>query len=178
MQLGSGLASPCGKSKSCRCARFLQIFIEFQKLQEFCLHFYTRYLKLEMGRSSKNCVLTLCTSQGFTDEIHICILLLSDTQRKGRPPLHMRFAYICKATLLLYFEHLSNSAPNVTEWVGARLSRTGGTASDLLDGRRVGPRAPTRNGVERIARSTNTCRVSCRFEMLCSFFFLYRLKHY
>ena len=50
--------------------------------------------------------------------------------------------YGSKATLLLYFEHLSNSAPNVTEWVGARLSRTGGTASDLLDGRRVGPRAP------------------------------------
>ena len=42
--------------------------------------------------------------------------------------------YGSKATLLLYFEHLSNSAPNVTEWVGARLRylARGGTASDLL----------------------------------------------
>ena len=50
-----GCSSTCGKRHCSSCASFLQIFKKFQEL-----HFCTRYLKLEMGRSSRNHVLTLC----------------------------------------------------------------------------------------------------------------------
>ena len=50
-----GRSSTCGKRQCSSCASFLQTFKKFQEL-----HFCTRYLKLEMGRSSRNHVLTLC----------------------------------------------------------------------------------------------------------------------